>query len=78
MAFLQHDPDPEADPERGMARLLGPGQVDQQIRQAVQTCWMMLPPNRRNIAEVEKEIRRIVERALQNLRDDAASFEISS
>jgi hypothetical protein len=35
---------------------------------------MALPKERRNVEEVEQEIRRIVERALANLREDAASF----
>jgi hypothetical protein len=35
---------------------------------------MMLPPERRNVAEVEKEIRSIVERALKALRDDEGRF----
>src|SRR5882757_8457733 len=41
---------------------------------AEQACWMALPKERRNVEEVAKEIRRIVERALANFREDAASF----
>jgi hypothetical protein len=48
--------------------------VDLQIRSAIQTCWMALPGSRRNVDEVEKEIRRVVDRALRDLRDDASSF----
>jgi hypothetical protein len=35
---------------------------------------MSLPPERQNVDEVEKEIRRIVERAIRNLREDSDSF----
>ncbi len=54
---------------------MGPGQVDQQIRQAIQLAWMMLPDDRKNVAEVERVIRQLVERALKNLREDADSFD---
>jgi hypothetical protein len=69
---------PDDDAERRMAQLFGPGQVDQQIRQAIHVCWMMLPADRRNIDELEKEIRRIVERAFQSLREDADHFGTSN
>jgi hypothetical protein len=61
----------------GMARMrgmFGPQQVDSQIRQAIQFCWMALPPEKQSVEEVERQIRRIVERALGNLREDSASF----
>jgi hypothetical protein len=57
-----------------MRAMMGPGVVDDQIRQAIHFCWMMLPAERRNVAEVEKEIRSIVERALKALRDDEGRF----
>jgi hypothetical protein len=73
MAMHQLDPD---DPEstKNLRALFGPQQVDHQIRQAIQCCWMALPPDKQNIDEVEKQIRRIVERALRDLREDADSF----
>jgi hypothetical protein len=55
----------------------GPQQVDNQIRQAIQTCWMVLPVGRKNVDEVETEIRRIVDRALRDLREDYQSFGIA-
>ena len=68
---------PKDDPESSdqMRSFMGPGQVDQQIRQAIQLAWMMLPDDRKNVAEVERVIRQIVERALKNLREDADSFD---
>ena len=62
---------------KAMRDMLGPQAVDRFIRQAISTCWMMLPKNKKNVAEVEAEIRRLVERALQNLKEDAHTFGIS-
>ena len=62
MACEEFDPnDPEA--TKRLRAFFNPQQIDQQIRQAIQFCWLMLPPEKKNIGEVEKEIRRIVDRA---------------
>lgn len=58
----------------GMGQLFGPGHVDQAIRQAIQVCWMVLPKDKKNVEEVEIQIRRLVERALKDLRDDGEAF----
>jgi hypothetical protein len=65
--------DPKA-VEQQMADLFGPGQVDQTIRQAIHFCWMALPRDRKNAEELERQIRRIVERALRDFREDTAEF----
>ena len=57
-----------------MRDMFGPGQVDQAIRQAIQSCWMMLPKDQKTIDELEKQIRRIFERALKAVREDADAF----
>ena len=57
-----------------MSAMFGPGHVDQALRQAIQACWMALPKDRRTVDNVEKEIRRLVDRALDNLRDDVKAF----
>jgi hypothetical protein len=64
------------DPENldGMRSFMGPGHVDQQIRQAIQEAWMVLPDERKNVAEVERVIRQVVERALKDYREDAEAF----
>ena len=62
------------DPMAHMKDVLGPTHVDQFIRQAISTCWMALPKERRNVDEVERQVRRLVERALANLREDDAAF----
>jgi hypothetical protein len=61
------------DPEK-FRDFFGPGQVDQGIRMAVQFCWMQLPKSRKTPDELEKQIRRIVDRALQNFREDQQAF----
>jgi len=68
------DDDNNENPMEKMSEMFGTGHVDQSVRQAIQACWMAMPAQRRNVAEVEKEIRRLVERALANLREDAEIF----
>ena len=54
--------------------LHGPGAADNALRQALAMCWAILPDNRKNVAEAEAELRRLVERAIRDLREDAQSF----
>jgi hypothetical protein len=51
--------------------MFGPQAVDQDIRQAISTCRVMLPDNNKDVAALKAEIRRLVERALQNFNEDA-------
>lgn len=60
-----------------MREMMGPLMVDQTIRQAIQHCWMSLPDDERSPDRVEQEILRVVHRALQNMREDAAAFGFS-
>jgi len=57
-----------------MADFFGPAEIDQMIRQGIQFCWMALPKERRNCDELEAQVRRIVDRALKDFRDDRAQF----
>ena len=69
------------DPEQArtmMREMMGPQAVDQLIRQAISMCWMMLPAESKNVESVEREIRRVVDRALNNLKEDAAAFGIAT
>ena len=50
--------------------------IDASIRQAINMCWTALPKERRNADEVEKQIRRIVDRAIRDLREDSAAFDL--
>jgi hypothetical protein len=58
---------PADDPVRAF---ISPLAVDQMIRQAIATCWMLLPKERRNVGEVRTHILRIMERALSNMEED--------
>ncbi len=60
-----------------MRQWMGPGQVDQTIRHAIHFCWMALPEDKRSVEEVEQQVRRLVDRALKDLREDAAAFGVS-
>jgi hypothetical protein len=64
------------DPEgmKKMRAMFSPIQVDQTVRQGIQMCWMMLPEKGKSIDELEKQFRRIVERALKDLKEDAKAF----
>jgi hypothetical protein len=57
-----------------MAEMFGPGHVDQMIRQGIHACWMVLPKDRRTVEELEKQVRRIVDRALKDFREDSEQF----
>jgi hypothetical protein len=64
--------DPEA--RKKMRAMFSPGQIDQSVRGAIQMCWMMLPEEGKSVAKLEKQFRRIVDRALKDLREDAEAF----
>jgi hypothetical protein len=68
MAYFSKE-DPE-NVER-MGSFMGPGGVDQMIRQAIQIAWMMLPDERKNVDEVERVIHHTVDRD----REDAELFD---
>ncbi len=68
--FSSEDPDAA----KRMRAFFSPQQVDQMIRQAIHFCWMSLPPEKQSVDEVEKQIRRIVDRAIRDLHEDAESF----
>ena len=64
--------------KNAMRDMFGPSAVDQAIRGAIAQCWMMLPEDRRHVDAVETEIRRLVDRALSNLREDARAFGVGA
>lgn len=70
--FDQNDPESQ----KRFHNLFGPQQVDGQVRQAITMCWMALPDDKKTVDEVEKQVRRIVDRALRDLRDDSEAFGI--
>ena len=72
--FFPIDEGEDEDAVERMAGMFGPAQIDHQIRQAIQFCWMGLPKQRRSVEEVEVQIRRIVDRALRDFREDRQAF----
>jgi len=74
-AFASADKGDSKKMGKAMKAMFGPAAVDQQIRAAISTCWMMLPEKKRTPEAVAAQIRRITERALKNLADDAREFE---
>jgi hypothetical protein len=71
MAYFDANDDDAMDKMREM---FGPTQIDQQIRQAIHFCWMGLPKEKRNVDELERQIGRLVDRALRDVRDDFDEF----
>ena len=51
-----------------------PGNLDQLIRQAFHMCWLTLPPDRRSIDEVERQMRRLFDRIIRDFREDCEEF----
>jgi hypothetical protein len=75
MAAFQSSDDMNHD---AMREFLGPHSVDASLRQAITSCWTMLPQDKRTVAEVDSQIRRLVDRALRDLAEDAEAFGIGS
>ena len=73
MAYQEFDPNDEESFDN-MREFFGPAQVDQSVRQALHMCWMMLPKDKRNAEELERQFRRIVDRALKDMREDDQEF----
>ena len=73
MSFDSSGSDDEGAADR-MAAMFGPGQIDRTIRQAILFCWMSLPKDRKTPEELEKQIRRLVDRALRDYHEDHEAF----
>jgi hypothetical protein len=71
MAFTRFD---DAEGMERMREWMGPGMVDETLRQAIRFAWLSLPPEKKNVQEVEKVIRHLVDRALKDLREDKDLF----
>ncbi|WP_436717214.1 hypothetical protein U8335_09495 [Roseiconus lacunae] len=57
-----------------MRDMFGPVEIDQQLRQAIQFCWMGLPKDKQNVDELERQVRRLVDRAIRDIREDFDQF----
>jgi len=60
--------------EDEVRRFMGANHVAFPIQQAIMSCWMMLPNEKKTVDNLEKELRRIFERELENFRKDSESF----
>jgi hypothetical protein len=60
--------------DEAFLRAMGPQAIDHNIQQALSMCWMMLPASRRTVENVEIEVRRVVDRAIQNMKEDRDRF----
>ena len=67
------DEDPEKAREQ-MRELMGPGQTDQMVRHALQACWMALPRDKKNTAELSRQMDRLVQRAIRDMDEDSKEF----
>ena len=65
------------EPGTSMREFMGPLMVDNAIRNAIHHCWMALPEEERSPERVEQEILRLVQRALKDMKEDAAAFGFS-
>ncbi|MDC0935539.1 hypothetical protein OAS39_04570 [Pirellulales bacterium] len=76
MAYSElHEFDPNDDESFDKIRgLFGPSHADQVVRHALQAVWMTLPKENRNVDELERQFRRLADRALNNMRDDDQAF----
>ena len=59
-----------------MREFFGAGQVDQMVRHALHTCWMALPPEKRNMDELKRQMERLVDRAIRDWQEDQKEFGI--
>ena len=81
-AFFSHcgggDESEESRKQRveAMRDMFSAAQVEQTIGSAISICWMMLPAEKKNVATVVTEMRRIFQRSIKNLEEDAAAFGI--
>jgi hypothetical protein len=67
----------ESDPSTAagfMEMFQTPAHLDQTVRQAVQLCWTVIPKDRRTTEELEKQFRRVAERALKDFAEDQTAF----
>lgn len=61
-------------PADHMREMMGPFGPDNSMRQTLMTVWRFLPEEGRSPDRVEQEARRLLERAVRDLREDAEVF----
>ena len=66
--------DDDEDPEEQMRRMITPEMIDHQVRAAVKACRASLPKDRRNPDEVQRQMRRLLDRAIRAMREDEEAW----
>jgi len=77
MALQTFGNTPGEDPEKtskAMRQFTGPHAIDYMMRQALMTCWMLLPEGQKNAQALKSELQRILDRAIANFQEDATAF----
>lgn len=69
------DDDDSKNPHESFRKHMSPSQVDQSVRSALQMCWMMLPSKKKTPEDVEAQFRKLVDRAIRDMREDFDTFE---
>lgn len=64
----------DEDAEARLRSYFGPGQIDQMVRQALQLCWSSLPRDKRNVDELKRQMDRLVQRAIDDMKEDMQEF----
>jgi hypothetical protein len=68
--FAFNDPDNQDK----LREFMGPGMADHMIRQTLRLVWMTLPAEKKTVEELERVVRRLLDRALEDLREDQDLF----
>ncbi len=67
------DPGDEAQMKK-FRKVFNAHHVDTLIRNAIQAAWLIMPEEKRTVDVVERLIRRMVNRAFRNMREDMKDF----
>jgi len=71
MAFISKD---DSDAWKRISEEYGSNLADRSLRKIIQMCWMMLPEERRNADELEKEVQTLLDKIFHELRSDFEAF----
>lgn len=55
-------------------KFFGPDDIDRAVRMTIQVCFLYLPKTKRTPEELERQIHRLVDRALREFREDQQAF----
>jgi len=53
-------------------------EIDQRLRRSVSEMWLLLPADRRTLDELNTQIRRLVDRALEDFAENRRQFPVRS